>query len=408
MKTMIYFEWKKIFERKMNIVAMLAGLAVVLVCVYMFVQEFGMYDKYTNTYPKGIEGMEFAEKTINGMTDYITEEYVTDTIRYIQSFDLDVESDEAWEAYIRNLSDMYYFIAKDYEPIGVASERYNKLNNKELGLKADFYKTRIDKIEEYLNKDYSFGNFSDKEKEYWMNKAQALETPLKWGYTDPITMVWNIITAGSFYLLFIVCICTAPCFASEYESGAVALLLTTKYGKTKQVFAKIAASVIFAVMYVTTTIGIGVILIGAIGKFSGAELPIQLSNPHIPYILNHGQVCLISAALAILVAMTYTGITLVLSSRISSSLAIFAIDIALLIIPVFIPMSKESRLWNQINYLMTIRVCNFKEVVGSIISYQFGDIVISYVAMLFIVYGILAIVPFFFIKRAYANHQVAK
>ena len=36
-----------------------------------------------------------------------------------------------------------------------------------------------------------------------------------------------------FYLWFVIVICVSPVFSSEYESGAAALLLTTKHGKVK-------------------------------------------------------------------------------------------------------------------------------------------------------------------------------
>lgn len=73
-----------------------------------------------------------------------------------------------------------------------------------------------------------------------------------------------------------ICICLASVFAGEYQNGTDKILLTTKYGKSKGVKAKIIASYIFATLVFT------IYLIFAIGSVflmfgtDGGNLPIQL------------------------------------------------------------------------------------------------------------------------------------
>jgi hypothetical protein len=43
-------------------------------------------------------------------------------------------------------------------------------------------------------------------------------------------LVSNLIGVA-YYFIFVIAVCISPVFASEYESGAAALLLTTKYWK---------------------------------------------------------------------------------------------------------------------------------------------------------------------------------
>ena len=71
---------------------------------------------------------------------------------------------------------------------------------------------------------------------------------------------------------------------------------------------------------------------------------------------------------------------------------------ALMIAPAFIPMSKESGLWNHINYLFPVRVIDLKTVLGSFVSYTAGNCVISYVEMIVIVYLVISVIAVLLIR----------
>ena len=47
------------------------------------------------------------------------------------------------------------------------------------------------------------------------------------------------------FALLAICIVIAPVFSGEYQAGTDAVILSAKYGKTKLVTAKIAASLLF-------------------------------------------------------------------------------------------------------------------------------------------------------------------
>ena len=69
----------------------------------------------------------------------------------------------------------------------------------------------------------------------------------------------------------------------------------------------------------------------------------------------------------------------------------------------FFPMSKESGLWNHINYLFPGRACNLKEVMSSYVSYAFGNVVISYVEMIVIVYMVVSVAALMLIRRVFVR-----
>lgn len=387
----MWFEWKKIFERRLNVAAMLIGYLLIGVCVYNYISQENFYEEKTDSYIKGVAGYRLEQERAAKQTDVISEEYITRLIGDIQSHNMDLESDEAYMEVTRPLGDIFYFTAKNYTDMRENIINRNALNHVDLTEGAQFYENRMKKITDYLNMDFSYGNYKESEKAYWIQKAQQTVTPFRWGSKSVMNAVFDTFAIG-FYLWFVVIICASSVFSSEYESGAAARLLTTKYGKNRLVWAKIAVMALFTVAYVSVGLLAGVAVIGLLLGFEGADLPIQLWNSVIPYNLTIGQACLGSFAMVVLIGVALVLILLCCSARLRSSLATLVIGFAIIIAPAFFPMSKESGLWNHINYLFPVRIVDLKAVLGSFVSYTVGDFVIPYIGMAVIVYGVIGCV----------------
>lgn len=396
MRGMIYYEFQKIFKRKFNIAAMLAGYLLMLVCVIVFVTQESFYDADSDSYVYGIQGYRMSEIRNAELTDYLTEDYLTDVVKGIQEKNMDLQTDEAYMQVIRPISSLLVVICVNYTDIGESVE-WGTLNeiSAENGIR--FYERRMEKIEEYLNLDFSYGRYSEQEKTFWLEKENEVRIPFQWGDKSVMNSVWNTIEI-SFYLMFVVAVCISPVFASEYESGASALLFTTRYGKSKLITAKILAAILFSLAYIAVGIGMGVAIIGITLGFPGAELPVQLWNTIIPYNWTVGKTCVISLAMKLLVALTFSLFTMLLSSKIKRSLSTLVIAFTVLIGPIFLPMSAECRLWNQINSLFPISVLMTKDMISTLNSYQFGPVIFSYLGMAVLVYLIAAVICFFGIR----------
>lgn len=248
--------------------------------------------------------------------------------------------------------------------------------------------------------DFSYGNYKESEKAYWIRKAENTAIPFRWGSKGAINCIFDIIAIG-FFMWFVVIICVSPVFSSEYESGAASLLLTTKYGKDRMVWSKIAVSLLFAAGYLSIGTLVAVGVIGLLLGFAGADLPIQLWNSVIPYNLTIGQACVWNFVMNLLIGLALVLMTLFCSARLRSSLATLVIGIAVLIAPAFFPMSRESGLWNHINYLFPVRAMDLKAVLGAFVSYTVGDCVIPYAGMLVIVYGVICVAALMLIRKGF-------
>lgn len=399
---MMWFEWKKIFERRLNVAAMLLGYLIIGVCVFNYITQESFYDEETDSYVEGIAAYRLDQKRAAKQTDVISEEYMTRLIGEIQSYDMDLESDEAWEKVIRPLGDIFYFAAKNYTDIRERIIDRNALNQVDLTDGAGFYEQRMKKITDYLNMDFSYGNYKEAEKVFWIRKAEHTMTPFRWGSNGVFDSIFDTIAIG-FYLWFVIIICTSSVFSSEYESGAALLLLTTKYGKNRLVWSKIAVVVLFTVGYLSIGILTAVGVIGLLLGFAGADSPVQLWNSVIPYNMTTGQTCFGNFAMILLIGLTLALVLLCCSARLRSSLTTLVIGGAIVIAPAFFPMSKESGLWNHINYLFPVRAADFKAVLGSFVSYTVGDFVISYLGMIIIVYSAIGVVALALTKRGFVK-----
>lgn len=399
---MMRYEWKKIFERRLNVVAMLLGYMLIGICVFSYFSQERFYDEKTDSYIEGIEAIHMEQARAEAQTDVITEEYMTKLISEIQSHDMDLESDEAYVEVIRPLGDIFYFTAKNYTDMRENTLDKNALGRLDLTDGARFYEHRMEKITDYLNCDFSYGNYTEAEKAYWIEKAENTNIPFKWGDKSVMSNLWELVFVGV-YLLFVVVICTSSVFSAEYETGAAFLLLTTKYGKDRMVWSKIAVSMLFVVGYLTggalLAVGSTAVLLG----LPGVDLPVQLWNSVIPYNLTVGQACLGSLAMIVLIGITIALVLLYSSAGLRSSLTTLVIGAAIIIAPTFFPMSKESGLWNHINYLFPVRAVNLEEIMGSYVSYTMGNVIIPYVGMVVIVYTVISVVALLLIRRVFVK-----
>lgn len=181
MKDMMRFEWKKIFERRLNVAAMLLGYLLIGVCVFHFITKESFYDEKTDQYIEGIAAYRLDQERAAEQTDVISEEYMTQLIGGIQSHDMDLEGDDAYAEVIRPLGDLFYFAARNYTDMRADIVDRNALNAVDLMQGARFYEQRMEKITDFLNMDFSYGNYRESEKAYWIQKAENTIVPFRWG-----------------------------------------------------------------------------------------------------------------------------------------------------------------------------------------------------------------------------------
>ena len=270
---------------------------------------------------------------------------------------------------------------------------------------AGFYGAVADSLQRAL--DDGLGGtwaYSDAERAYWTEKQAAVGEPLSYGYAGG----WGDVLACLGFLSFAmvaVCVVLTPVFAGEYQDRTDAVLLAARYGRSKLVAAKIVASLLFATAYyaLATAVIVGVTL--AFFGAEGGDLPVQVLALGIPYDLTMAEAAWTAIGLGYLMTLGLAALTLLLSSKLRSQLAIFAVCAALVFLPGMIPSGGSGAILHAL-YLFPINALNDQVLYNSLVSYPLGPLVIDLVGLLAILYAVVLAVCAPLAARAFRRHQV--
>lgn len=403
---MLRFELKKIFSNKLNLVAMVCGYVLIAIVMGTYVSEESTYDPSTDTYLRGKEAFAYEKKLAESQTSELSEEYVTAFLKALQEYPDSLDSDEAYMEVVRDKGELFYYLVNSYADINQNYIPYDILKNVDLSKGAGFYERRREKISDYLNMTFSFGDYTESEKKYWMTKADEVKEPFAWGSRTPVKGALGVLACG-FYLLGVVIVCVSPVMARESETGTAQLLLTTKHGKNKLIRAKAEASMIFATAYMFVGFLAGVIGFGAaIGGYWGWNLPVQLLDNTIPYNFTMWQLCLLEFLMMLLVALSVTGVILLISAVTKSTLATVAGILVLLIAPAFMSFSKTNALYNHMIALVPVRILDVTNVLAFFYDYRFGSVIVDYLTMAFAATAIVFVLSLVPLRRVYVKRIV--
>lgn len=360
MGTLVKFELKKLFNKKMNIIVIIACLFFITLLFSMAGKDFLATDNSGKSY-KGKEAISVRKEQMKEISGTLTNEKIVKEIEKLQELHNDpnnliTNSDgevdfkrKIYNEYLNNRLNLLTNINRVYANYNASY--INELFNINLNEQKDFYETRRQRIEEKLNQSYDGKTYTSQEKEFWLEKSNNTKIPFEYdfyyGYSN-LYSTYEMLIIG----VIAICICLASVFAGEYQNGTDKILLTTKYGKSKGVTAKIIASYIFAILVFT------IYLIFAIGPIflifgtDGGNLPIQLSNILSPYALTFFQSLLYNIVISYTVLLGMVGLTLFLSSKLKNSMNVLVIDIAIIILPVFLSIKSAFGILNKILFLM--------------------------------------------------------
>ena len=286
-----------------------------------------------------------------------------------------------------------------------ALEPYQVAAQLDDGAADGFYGAIADKLQRTL--DDGMGGtwaYSDAERAYWTEKQAAVGEPLAYGYAGG----WGDVLAclGFFaFAMVAVCVALTPVFAGEYQDRTDAVLLAARYGRSKLVAAKIVAAFVFATVYFALA---ALIIMGAALAFFGAEggdLPVQVLSLGIPYDLTMAEATWIAVGIAYLITLGFAALTLLLSSKLRSQLAIFVTCAALIVLTGMGPSGGNAVLLHAL-YLFPLNALNDQVLFNSLVSYQAGPFAVDLVGLLVGVYALALIVCVPLAARAFRGHQV--
>ena len=206
------------------------------------------------------------------------------------------------------------------------------------------------------------------------------------------------------FAILAICIVLAPVFSGEYQAGTDAVILSGKYGKTKLITAKIAASFLFGtiafVLHMIVACGLLLIVFG----IDGWNLSLQIANTSIPYPFTFLQAALINVGVVFLVQLAMIGFTLFLSAKMKSPYLVLIVLVPILFIPMFLTPNGTTGVYNLTLLLLPYRATTPE--LGKYISYQFGGFVLDVFSMRAIVYAAFTVIMLPLARLGFKKHQV--
>lgn len=286
-----------------------------------------------------------------------------------------------------------------------ALEPYQVAAQLDDGAAEGFYEAIADKLQRTL--DDGMGGtwvYSDAERAYWTEKQDAVGEPLAYGYAGG----WSDVLAclGFFaFAMVAVCVALTPVFAGEYQDRTDAVLLSSRYGRSKLVAAKIVAALVFATAYFALAT---LIIMGAALAFFGAEggdLPVQVLSLGIPYDLTIAEATWTAVGIAYLMTLGFAALTLLLSSKLRSQLAIFVACAALIFLTGMVPSGGNAVLLHAL-YLFPLNALVDQVLFNALVSYEVGPFVVDLMGLLVGAYALVLVVCVPLAARAFRRHQV--
>lgn len=412
MLRIIRLELKKIIYSKLTIAMILVGFILI---IYSFISNYlnyKVYDKDGNAI-EGYEAIITQKDNYKNIFDGMqTNEKILSNIKFLNKY-YDAEKNktvfEINKALPKNVYYNFYkpresyfdWIADNYSSIHAMNyESVHSLIQKSNSL-PDFYTQRENKIREKFE-NHPFMKYSVTEKKFWYQKANLTKGPYQYGFYEGWEQINNSLDMFLFLLLSIglgVC----GIFSKEHETGADAIILSSKYGKSKLIVGKITASLIFSIAIVVLGIIICITPCLVYYGLDGWNLPIQILSTKILYDWNFLELIIVRIFIFSLVALSIAAISLFLSSSIKKTTPVAIIVVMIIFGSIFLP-NFDNRLYRMIVGVFPVQIN--AALYYDAISYSLFGKVFTIYSFAIVIYSIVSLILFPLSGKIFKMHQV--
>ena len=413
MGSLIKFEFRKIYKKRMNMVV--SCITIFLIAVFGIANitqsytynEKGekvsgkLYVKYMKQIAKTSGGELTNEKAQDILAEY---QHMVATPGYYEGEGEDGHfTDEIYCSYFLPHRQILLDIAHVYDDPGVQTWGSN-LDKLSLNDIKPLYEAKKDRFQMILEAGSGDWNYTTVEKQYWTKQYDKIAEPVTYGYAEGWS-TWFEMAGFFFYVLVGIFIIMSTVYAGEYEQKADHIILTTRYGKSKVIVAKNVAAFLYGFLLSTACILIMALICFGWYGVEGASLPVQSIYFQSTYSLTNVQAVLLYVIMYYLVSFMMIAMTLWLSARMKNGLSVLAVMLLFAFVPIFMNESVTNGLYNHILALLPYNAIQDGGY-NTILSYPFGSCVFNYMNMRIVVYLILTVVVVPFAGRAFRRHEV--
>lgn len=249
-------------------------------------------------------------------------------------------------------------------------------------------------------------DLSEQEMDKHIQRINQLDVPFYNDYHLGYAAFKNMLPpVGMFILTFIALVCSSV-FGKEYMDHTAQIILATRYGKTKVIFAKIFTAISISVM---SCLGISLVYLSTFlvtHGFSGGNVAFQFIQgfAYSTYNLTVAESVGVSLIVTVFISIAFCTMALFISCKGKNTLTSLTLMFLIIFVPCFIPYI-EDRLIRQIILLLPTRVFDY-EAIFSEYFYTVGGISLTPATFYILLSVIISVVLTPFIYKGFKNHQV--
>ena len=405
MKTLVYYEKRKILRRKSTVIACLFMLLSILALSLVFVSDQGYFGA-DGTELSGHAAISAKRENERLLAGQLTPDYLTDILQRCQTTYNTAENYDSMTGGLRD--DVYLKQILPYREIlnlmlGVYAPDTYDLRVLTTVTDGDFYNVRHANIQAVLDS----GSYTSAEKDTVLKKDAMVSIPFTFDYANG----WDTLLTRAFSTLFLlisiaVCVAISPIFANEYQTGADSIILASKYGRRETVHAKIfAAFVVTSSIYAAAVLFCMITVLLPFGM-QGWNCNFQILSVNSFYNMKIWQVVLCGIIINYIVVLEVMAFTMLMSAICKTSFAAVIISVVCTLIPMFIP-TGNSKLFTHIVNLLPARAVETYSVFSPYDLYSVGKLVFTLPYMIMIVACVWILVALPTAHRKFCRHQVA-
>ncbi len=201
MKKLICFEFMKVFKKRSFLCAVMLMMVMLVIVPCLTISENNWINE-DGTEITGMAAIRAKRDSLKNSSCDLTAEKLQSVITNYQSTYADPASfikedgtvgswinNAAYAKYIQSDSEIKFLIDMAFTSEGEAYDYY-AIGNMNPADAENFYENRMEKVEEYLNMDYSYGNYSETDKEYFMTRNEKLTIPFHYEYNTGWNNYW--------------------------------------------------------------------------------------------------------------------------------------------------------------------------------------------------------------------------
>lgn len=394
---LIRFEYRKILLKRSSIITLLLAIFITIFSSVgpLMGNEYIKGEIFETNY-EGMKKDRVYNRSMSGRE--IDKSLLSETIEaysHILPTDGKYTDTKEYQQYARPYSEIYHLIRKtyninDWKEISTIAEE--NINN--------FYYERQNMVEKSIEDT----TMSATEKANSVNISRQVKTPFIYSYTGGYTRFFSQMYTTAILICFICSICISPLFAGEYTDKMDSLILSSKYGKNKVIFAKLFTGVSFAVLLSTILSIISFVTVMMFFGWEGGNSPIQLYLPLSIHPLSMRQVALMNFVLIVFGNILSVVLTMLLSTKLKSPFMVIVIMTVITISPMFVNISEDVLWIYHLSNLIPANMFSIGNIIDVFSIDLFGFVLKPYDIMLvFAIISSIVLLPFAY--RSFKNHD---